>query len=423
MSTRSEAESDQAEEAIGRVGDAVVRSELRRELDDLRADPQRDWFRVVVFGTTSAGKTSLIRALIGAGGEDLTSPSEAPSRRTIESPEGVLELTDTPGISGTGRAGIWNEAEALELAMRCDLLLFVVDRDLLRAEFEALTSLLGIGKRVLVVFNKKDLFPGPDLAAILAKLRDRLEGRVPAEDVVDVAAHPRPLPVRVRLPDGREETVYEYEEPALGHLEARIEAVLAREGGDLRAGNLLLRSYLLRRSAEEQLRLERRRQAEAIVDRHAWMAAASAFAVPVPELDLVAATAVEYRMVSEIGALYGADLSPEHIRLVGRQMVETLLRRRVVETATALVAGVFKSSLIGYAAGGLVEAATLAYLTRLTGMTFIDYFERGQTWGEEGVQGAVARQIDRNGRAGFLREFVQRAVDRLLRVGRGRREA
>ncbi len=113
---------------------------------------------------------------------------------TLEGIEGTVFLTDTPGLSEIGAGGATREQEARELAARADLLIFVLDHDLIRTEFEPLSALVRQGKRSIVLLNKTDRFTDDDRDAILAKLRERLRGLVAAEDVVAGAAAPRPIP-------------------------------------------------------------------------------------------------------------------------------------------------------------------------------------------------------------------------------------
>src|SRR5262249_35594512 len=100
-------------------------------------------------------------------------------------------------LSEYGGEGESREREAKELAETADLILFVLDHDLIRAELDALLALTALRKRLIVVFNKKDRFTDEDRAAVLAKLRERLQGKVAAPHIVSVAAAPRPVPVRV----------------------------------------------------------------------------------------------------------------------------------------------------------------------------------------------------------------------------------
>jgi hypothetical protein len=221
------------------------------------------------------------------------------------------------------------------------------------------------------------------------------------------------MPVRVILPDGSIQMEYEAEDPDLGPLRSRIEAVLDREGESLRAGNLLLRAHLVSKSAQDQVSAERDQKAQSVIDRFQWITAATVFTNPVPALDLLATGAVQFQMISEIAGAYGIEMSTSHAKMVGSQMVQLLLKLGMVEAATSLIAGIFKSTLIGFAAGGALQAVSMAYLTHISGEAFKDYFRRGQNWGDGGMQAALERQFDLTSRGDFLVEFAKQAVVRV----------
>jgi small GTP-binding protein len=418
MIQAAEVQADQAEAVIRQVGDASVKGELNRELGALRAGRERRQFHVVVFGTGSAGKTSLINALLGrdVGETEATMGTTQRGENhtyTLEGVEGTVFLTDTPGLSEVGAGGAAREQEARELAARADLLVFVVDHDLIRTEFEPLSALVRQGKRSIVLLNKTDRFTEDDQRAVLAKLRERLRGLVPVEDVVAGAAAPRPLPVRVPRADGTIETRLEAQPIDLEALRQRIGAILKREGESLRAGNLLLRAHLLSRKAQEQLSNERDRKAQDVVERFQWITAATVFTNPFPALELLASGAVQFQMISELANVYGIVISTSNIRMIGTEMIQMLLKLGLVEATTSLIAGIFKSSLVGYAAGGAIQAVSMAYLTHISGETFVEYFRRGQTWGDGGLQAALIHQFDLTSRAEFLQEFAKQAVQRV----------
>jgi small GTP-binding protein len=416
----AEVRAQHAERVIEAIRDASAQERLRAELAELRADRQASTFHVVVFGTGSAGKTSLINALLGSPVGKVEAVMGTTCERevfthVVMGVEGKLLLTDTPGLAEASAAGLGREAVARDLAARADLLIFVVDHDLIRAEFEPLAALVRQGKRSIVALNKIDRFTPDDRSAILAKLRERLRGLVQPEYVVAIAASPRPVPVRQHLADGRVETVLEAQEPDVAALQDQVAAILAREGEALRAGNLLLRAHLLGKAAQDQLTVERRARAQAVVDRYQWVTAGAVFANPIPALDLMATGAVQFQMISEIAGVYGLELSAGHVRMIGSQMVQILLKLGLVEAASSLVAGLFKSTLVGFAAGGAIQATTMAYLTHVSGIAFSEYFERGQSWGDGGMQAALVRQFELNSRAEFLQEFARQALDRVAR--------
>ncbi len=58
----AEVQAEKAGGVIGQVRDELARTRLNAELAALRTDRERRRFHVVVFGTGSAGKTSLINA-------------------------------------------------------------------------------------------------------------------------------------------------------------------------------------------------------------------------------------------------------------------------------------------------------------------------------------------------------------------------
>ena len=293
----------------------------------------------------------------------------------------LVEVTDTPGMSEASAAGEPREIEARALAVRADLLLFVVDHDLIRSEYSPLIELARLGKRSIVVMNKKDLFPDDDLAAILAKLRERLSDVVDPADIVAVAAAPRPMPVRMQRPDGSFETVLEKEDPDIAALLSRIVEVLRREGKLLHATNLLVRGRILEQEAQEQLARERDRRALEVVEHHQWITAATVFANPIPALDILAGGAVQLEMIAELARVQGVELTAGQVRNLAAQMVQAVLKLGLIEAAASLIAGVFKRTLVGFAAGGAVQAVTMAYLTRISGRAFIDYFRQGQIVG------------------------------------------
>ncbi|MDG3004106.1 YcjF family protein [Paludisphaera mucosa] len=421
LAEAAELQAARAREHIEKIRDVRRREELRGELD--RLDEGRvattSELDVVVFGTVSAGKTSLINALIGrevgATGAVMGTTRQGENHvYTLEGVEGIVRLVDTPGLSEAGLGGGEREQDARRLAQRADLLLFVVDHDLVRGEYAALNELARLGKRTIVVFNKKNRFPDADRTAILARIRSRVEGVVPADDVVTIAAAPRPIPVRVMQPDGSSQTVYEVQDPDVQALRDRIARVLANEGRLLRVANLLLKTRLLGREAESTLDAERRLKCDELVDHYQWVTATTVFANPVPALNLLQGAAVQLDLIADLARVYDLDPGAARLRALGGRLAQAMLKVGLVEAASSVVAGVFKRTPTTFVAAGAVQAVTMAYLARIAGKTLADYFRDGETWGPEGIEGAVLRQFEANSRADFLQEFARQAIDRFL---------
>lgn len=397
---------------LEQIQDEVARQELLARSREIEQDLARGELKVVVFGTGSAGKTSLINALMGrmvgqVGAPMGTTEVGATYCLKLKGVDRVISLTDTPGILEAGVAGTAREKLAKKLATEADLLLFVVDNDLRQSEFEPLKILAEIGKRSILIFNKYDLYTEADQDLILEQLRQKMRGILAPTDVIAISANPP----RVTLETG--ESVQP--EPDIMPLIRHMAAVLRAEGEDLLADNILLQSQRLGEETRRILDAQRRRQAEKIVDRFQWIGAGVVAVTPVPVVDLLATAAVNAQMVIEIGRVYGCEINPERGRELAFSLAKTLVSLGVVKGALTAIATVLQVSLVGLVVGRAIQGISAAYLTRIAGRSFIEYFRQDQDWGDGGISEVVQRQFQLNRRDEFVRSFVQDAISRVIR--------
>jgi hypothetical protein len=145
------------------------------------------------------------------------------------------------------------------------------------------------------------------------------------------------------------------------------------------------------------------------------------FVNPVSGLGALAAAAINYQMVMEIAKVFGISLTMDSAKRLAGELAQVLLKMGVVSVATEILGKALKASIVGYVAGGAIEAVTGAYLSRLSGRAFIDYFAHDQSWGDAGVQGAIERHFQLAGQREFIAQFIKEASQRVLggRYGRG----
>jgi hypothetical protein len=65
--------------------------------------------------------------------------------------------------------------------------------------------------------------------------------------------------------------------------------------------------------------------------------------------------------------------------------------------------------------GKAIQGVTAAYLTRIAGKSFIEYFRNDQDWGDGGITEVVQRQFQLNRRDEFIKAFVQEAIARVVK--------
>lgn len=406
---------DATEKQLDLLADEVARRALKSELEGVSQDFAARRYQIVVFGTGSAGKTSVINALLGrkAGETDPivgTTRDQESHAYSLEGFEGgSLRLVDTPGLSEFGTGGAMREEKARELAAEADLLLFVVDQDLRDIEFRPLADLARIGKRSLLVLNKTDLYTTSDLQTIHQRLRERLSDVMDTDRVVLCAAAPTALIVR-----DSKGVHQETPPPDVTALAEELARILRAEGMDLLAQNVLLRVKRVSDKAREIVSASRIVQSRRIVSRFSWTTAGVLFVNPIPGLSVLATAAINYQMITEIARCFGVEIGAASAKRMARELAQVMIKMGIVGVATELIGKALKASVVGFVAGGAVEAVAGAYLTRLAGEAFTDYFARDQNWGEGGMQGAIERKFRLQRQSEFVVDFVKEAARRIL---------
>lgn len=399
------------QQQVDQIQDEVARRVLLNRSQSLEADLNRRDFRVVVFGTGSAGKTSVVNGLLGRRAGQVAAPMGTTMvGETYQLPlpqlERVVQITDTPGIAEMGVMGSQREMLARQLATEADLLLFVLDNDMRQSEYEPLRMLATIGKRSLVILNKIDRYTDGERETLLGRLRERLQGVVRPEDVVAIAANPEP----VQLDTGEQVQP----DPIVMPLLRRMAAILRAEGEELIADNILLQSQRLGAEARSLIDVQRQQQADKIVARFQWIGAGVVAVTPLPVVDLLATAAVNAQMVVELGRVYGCELNLERGRELALSLAKTLGSLGLIKGTMKLLTTALQLNLGTLLAARAVQAISTAYLTHIAGKSFIEYFRRDQNWGDGGIGAVVQEQFQLNRRDEFVKGFVQEAIARVI---------
>jgi small GTP-binding protein len=393
---------------LAQIEDRIARQVLEAQHQELAAQQARQPLRLVIIGTASTGKTALVNTLLGriAGEVAATLGTTTTAQVYGFRLKGVprpIELMDTPGLQEGSAAGATREQQARAWAAQADLVIFVVDNDLRQSEFEVLKHLREQGKRLVLAFNKTDLYLTSDQEELLTQIRQRVQGLLAPGDVVGIAGAPPAVTLTTGEP---------YQPPPeIEPLLQRVAEILRTEGEDLIADNLLLQCQRLGAQAQEILDRQRQRQAEAIVERFQWIGAGVVWLTPLPGVDLLAQAAVQAQMVVELGQVYGCHLSLAQGRELALSLAKTLTALGVVRGVASLVSRTLKATIAGYVLTSAVQSISAAYLTRVAGGSFITYFRNQQSWGAAGMVGVVQSQVQAQ-QAG-LSQFIQQAWQRL----------
>ncbi|MBE9042197.1 DUF697 domain-containing protein [Oscillatoriales cyanobacterium LEGE 11467] len=366
-------------------------------LDRLKSSLDRTEMQIAVVGGKSTGKTSVGKVLESAW----------------EKGELKCKFVETPFGS--------EETTSLPTDLNADLVLFLVTGDITAPEFQAIEQLRAAGYKTLLVWNKEDQCPTDDRAGLLQQLQSRMQGLVDAENVVAIAASPAPVKVRKHQADESVKERLEAQTPQIEPLTQRLESILVgQEMQKLVFASTLRQAKALQGNIKQQLNQLRRDRALPIMTQYQWIAAAAALANPVPALDLLATGAVSGQLVMDLGEIYQQKFSLEQAKVTAASLGGLMVKLGLVELSTQTISAMLKTNAVTYLAGGAVQGISAAYLTRIVGLSLIEYFQQQDVAidGEKGLNLEKLTQIvqgvfQENQRTAFVRSFVTQALDRL----------
>jgi len=390
-------------------------AELGQRVAQLKVELDRQEIHLAVTGGKAVGKTTLIRVL-----ESSWVPQIQPS----------ICLKETPALFTGADATQQSETAALTAAIASDLVLFVTNGDLTDSEFQTLQHLAAVNQRTVLVFNKQDQYLSQDRETVLYSLQQKLllvqrteNVAALALPVVGIAATPSSVKVRQHQPDGSVREWLEQPVPQIKQLTEQLAQILVQEGQQLVWATTRRAALELKAEAKIVLNGVRRDRALPVIEQYQWIAAAAAFANPVPALDLLATAAINAQLVIELGAIYQQKFSLQQAQAVAGTLGSLMLKLGLVELSTQMIGSVLKSNAITFVAGGALQGVSAAYLTRLAGMSLIEYFqeqdvvttsEAGRPLNLDQLGQTLQRVFQQNQQVAFLQSFVNKNSRKLV---------
>lgn len=397
--------------AIARVKQAIAQlqaeaenceaiGKLQQQQEKLTAELDRKELRLLVTGGKAVGKTKLMQ-LLQAGSQQLSA-----EKLSFRETEALFSKTNTE----------FNPHLTLE-----DLVIFVTTGDLTSSELNILQQFVTAGVRTLVVVNKQDQYLDAQKATILQQVRNCLEGILDQDDVVGVCAAPAPVKVRQHQSDGFVQEKIEQPGADIIALRDRLSQIVETEKPALVFATTLRAANSLKAETKTWLNQVRRDRAMPIIEQSQWIAAAAAFANPVPALDLLSTGAVTGQMVVDLGKIYQQKFSLQQGQALASTLAEQMVKLGLVEISTQTITSILKSNAMTFVAGGAVQGISAAYLTRLAGLSLLEYFQAQEPTSDlssgeklEQLSNTIKKIFEQNQRVAFLQSFVKKAGDRLM---------
>jgi hypothetical protein len=373
--------------------------DLKHKINQLPEQLKRQELQFVVTGGKNVGKTSLKQVL-----ENQT------NEQKIDWVETKALLSDTELL----------EEEVRAIALAADLVFFVVAGDLTESQWQIVQQLVKSRQRVLLVFNKQDQYALEERIYIQQQIQQRVAKIIPASDLVAIAAAPNPIKVRQLQEDDSTKEWLETQPPEINDLVDRLTTILNEEKEQLIATTTWREAIQLKQQAKEILNQIRRDRSLPIIEQYQWIAAATAFANPVAALDLLATAAVNTQMLVDLSGIYQQKFSLSQAQNAAGILGKLMVQLGLVELSTNAIAGLLKTNAWTYVAGSAVQGVSAAYLTRIAGLSLIEYLQEQEVNLEdanginlEKLTTKLQQVFQQNQRTAFLQNFVKQTVNRL----------
>jgi uncharacterized protein (DUF697 family) len=246
-----------------------------------------------------------------------------------------------------------------------------------------------------------------------------MTGKLEKEDLVVTAAIPQAIKVRKHQPDGTIDEWMEQPAPQIEALKTRLAQVATAPSAPILA-TIQRQAEALQSQIQGVWNQKRRDRALPAIEQYQWIAATTAFANPIPSLDLLTTGAITGQLILDLAKIYQPNQSfnLQQGQKVAGIVGELIVKLGLVELSTQTITSILKTNTITYTAGGLVQGISAAYLTRIAGLSLIEYFQTQDFQPEQGLNleklTAIIKQVfQQNQRTAFVQSFVTSAVNRL----------
>ena len=350
---------------------------LQNELAQLQQRKESGQINIAFFGDVSTGKSSIIKALLPE--TDIEPNLRGGSTRDIreytwETSSGDrLLLTDLPGR---------NEAEGeldeivRDEAVRAQIVVYVIDSDFSRTQYDDVSQLRDLGKPLILAFNKSDQYSQEERELLTTRIAERFpkDAEHTAPKVVFIQSGGKEEIIRA-YPDGREETIIR---PRPANVNALAQQVQQEIDGHIEWLEQLRDAsvFTLVKQKLDQSRVEfRQQQAAKIVRTSTRNAIFGSMAALSPGSDIVIQGVIGTKMVKDLCKLYDCPVSQVDIDNF-LDFSQGQLRKSIPLVLAVAGNGLKAFPGVGTVAGGLVHAVAYGLIFDALGSAITETLEK-----------------------------------------------
>ena len=247
--------------------------------------------RIGIYGKAGVGKSSILNLLLEKNVfktgiiNGTTKNIERKEWNFKHKSLKTIELIDAPGFDF---CDIKDPENIFSQINSSELILFTITGDINRNEVSQINSFIKNGKKIILVFNKIDMWKGHDLKVILKNIRVKLPQYINIPIIIN----------------------------SKKNIKNQLSELINNYGESLLTLNSLQSADKLFLKIKEQRLKKRQHEAQSIIGKFATIKASGVALNPLILLDIAGGFALDTALVSELSKVYGLNLKGESARKI-----------------------------------------------------------------------------------------------------------
>ena len=247
--------------------------------------------RIGIYGKAGVGKSSILNLLLEKNVfktgiiNGTTKNIEREEWNFKHQSLRTIELIDAPGFDF---CDIKDPENIFSQINSSELILFTIAGDINRKEVSQINSFIKNGKKIILVFNKIDMWKGHDLKEILKNIRLKLPQYIKIPIIIN----------------------------SKNNIRNQLSELINNYGENLLTLNSLQLADKLFLKIKEQRLKKRQREAQSIIGKFATIKASGVALNPLILLDIAGGFALDTALVSELSKVYGLNIKGESARKI-----------------------------------------------------------------------------------------------------------
>lgn len=299
------------------------------------------------------------------------------------------------------------------LSLQSDLILFMIHGDITDSEKNIIETIISNNQQILVLFNDIDYGLVEEKILIFDNIKAKLNNIIDSKYLIQISTKTQIIKVKKYQDEINYQESQEIIKGDYQSLTNIFQHILTNDTQSL----ILLTAYRnalnLQKDIQEKLNLIRKQKALPLIEKYQIIVATATFANPVSSLDLLATAAINTQMIVDLSKIYQQSLSLNQAQEISIALGKLMVKLGIVEISSQAITAILKSNMITYVAGGIIQGISAAYLTRICGLSLIEYYELADFNNNENINLTTIKEklqliFEKNKDNNFFTNFVKK---------------